>query len=63
MIWVSAIVLVLSFYCFLFMKTAIDCVSNNKSALNKMKETQSREINEKLQTENIIRNNPVENSD
>lgn len=63
MIWVSAIVLLLSFFCFLFMKTAIDCAGNSKSNINKLRESQAKEINEKMQKENLIRNNLSEVSE
>jgi hypothetical protein len=63
MIWVSAIVLLLSFFCFLFMKTAIDCAGNSKSNINKLKESQAREINEVMQKENLIQNHLSEASE
>jgi hypothetical protein len=45
------------------MKTAIDCAGNSKAAINKLKESQAREINEKLQKENILRSNLSDTSE
>lgn len=45
------------------MKTAIECSSTSKTALQKLKEIQAKELNEQLRNENIIKNNIIEYSD
>lgn len=36
------------------MKSAIDCANNSKNAINKHKESQAKEIQSKLQRNNLI---------
>ena len=53
-VWVIVIVVIFSFYCFIFMKSAIDCANNSKNAINKLKESQAKDIQSKLQRNNLI---------
>lgn len=47
-LWVSFIVLSLSIYFFTCIKIAMDCASNSRNEINKMKDAQDREITDKV---------------
>jgi hypothetical protein len=63
MIWVFVIGIIFSFYCFIFMKAAIDCANNSKNSMNKLKESQAKEIQAKLQRHNLLTPNLGESSE
>ena len=48
MIWVSIIVLILTFGFFGFVKTMIDCANNSTNEINKMRDAKARTISENL---------------